>query len=99
MLERGLKSIAKGLEDMRRGRVKGGYKLVARVADTPATDKRVREVEQEEVDQVKIQAKRRRENVRSSEMGSALNLYLEKEIGVHVDYAVAQAWECLTRDG
>ncbi|WVW82662.1 hypothetical protein I302_104673 [Kwoniella bestiolae CBS 10118] len=35
LVEGGLYGIEKGLEDLRHGRVQGGYKLVARLADTP----------------------------------------------------------------
>ncbi|WWC69068.1 uncharacterized protein I206_103004 [Kwoniella pini CBS 10737] len=36
LVEGGLHGIEKGLEDLRHGRVQGGYKLVARLSDTPA---------------------------------------------------------------
>lgn len=36
-VEGGLAGIEKGLDELRRGTVPGGYKLVARLADTPST--------------------------------------------------------------
>ncbi|KAK8854968.1 hypothetical protein IAR55_003708 [Kwoniella newhampshirensis] len=68
LVQGGLTGIEKGLEDLRHGRVPGGYKLVARLSDTPHLDEALsKQGQSHEVEEavVKVGTKRSRDQVES----------------------------------
>jgi len=106
LVDGGLAGIEKGLEDLRHGRVSGGYKLVARLADTPVPvvvsgSKRVRDDEKE--DEVRAEKKADVGRVvkrprKSSDVSITKNTSYTTHISAQ-EPAIRQAWECMARDG
>ncbi|WVF71762.1 hypothetical protein IAT40_006570 [Kwoniella sp. CBS 6097] len=96
----GLSGIEKGLEDLRHGRVPGGYKLVARLSDTPdlahvGTKRSLTEVEDEPEKEESVKAKgtpskrlRAEESKERSEQAAPKRLKEDKEAELPVEAEV-----------